>query len=116
MDGEMNGLYDLWNEQKKVLAVTQKKILFKEGDIWWCSLGLNIGTESYGKGETFRRPVLIIKKLSGDACITLPLTSKQKIGTWFAEITVHQEKKSEIHHPALRRGSVGIPQKYYYNT
>ncbi len=66
---------------------------FKEGQIWWCSLGQNIGSESFGKGENFRRPILIIKKLSADLCIALPLTSKEKIGTWFIDITIHGERK-----------------------
>ena len=45
--------YDLWNRNKKSLSKQSRKILFKEGDIWWCSLGINLGTESFGKGKTF---------------------------------------------------------------
>ena len=35
---------------------------FKEGEIWWCHLGENVGTEMNGKGDFFTRPVLILKK------------------------------------------------------
>ncbi|HLC48911.1 MAG TPA: type II toxin-antitoxin system PemK/MazF family toxin [Candidatus Andersenbacteria bacterium] len=93
MKKDFSAEYDAWNDTKKSLAKRQEKFFFKTGDIWWCSLGLNIGTESYGKGETFRRPILILKKLSGNACIAIPLTSKEKTGTWFQEITLHGEKK-----------------------
>ena len=85
--------YDLWNDQKKVLAEGNRRFLFKEGEIWWCSLGVNVGTESFGKGETFRRPILIIKKLSSESCIAVPLTSKEKKGTWFQEITLPEGKR-----------------------
>lgn len=85
--------YDIWNEKKKYLSSRNTQFLFKEGEIWWCSLGLNIGAESFGKGDTFRRPVLVLKKLSRDLCVAIPLTSKQKIGSWFMEINVQDETR-----------------------
>ncbi len=81
--------FDAWNGVKKSLETRSEKILFKEGDIWWTSLGINIATESCGKGDTFRRPMLVIKKLSGKAAIVIPLTSQEKTGTWFQEIYIH---------------------------
>ncbi|MBP9802884.1 MAG: type II toxin-antitoxin system PemK/MazF family toxin, partial [Candidatus Pacebacteria bacterium] len=88
--------YDDWNIIKKELSKKEEKFFFKEGDIWWVSLGKNLGTESYGKGEIFRRPVLIIKKLNSNSCIVLPLTSKNKSGTWFTEITFQNEIKTVL--------------------
>lgn len=92
----MEQQYDNWNNVKKHLSKREQKFFFKEGEIWWVSLGQNLGTESYGKGETFRRPVLIVKKLSGDSCIVLPLTSKLKKGSWFVDITFQGEIKSVL--------------------
>lgn len=60
------------------------------------SLGKNLGTESYGKGETFRRPVLVVKKLNANSCIALPLTSKAKTGSWFIDITFQGEIKTVL--------------------
>lgn len=56
--------FDLWNSFKKILSVkisenAEKKILFKEGEIWWASIGYNLGEEVCGKGEKFRRPVIV---------------------------------------------------------
>ena len=95
MEKENIGKYDEWNERKKFIAFDEKteKIYFREGDIWWCSLGLNIATETYGKGESFRRPVLVIRKLSHDTCLAIPLTSREKNGSWFVEITLGGERK-----------------------
>jgi mRNA interferase MazF len=95
MEKEKLQKYNEWNEKKKDIVSGEKteKIYFREGDIWWCSIGLNIATETYGKGESFRRPILVIRKLSHDTCLAIPLTSKEKSGTWFKEITLGGEKK-----------------------
>lgn len=92
MKKEMIDKYNKWNIQKKNLASKEVRFFFKTGEVWWCSLGMNLGSESFGKGECFQRPVLIIKKLSGNTCIGLPLTSQEKIGTWFADINFQEEK------------------------
>lgn len=85
--------FDGWNAHKKLIETDTKKILFKEGEIWWCSVGTNVGNESCGKGMLFRRPILILKKLSGENCIGIPLSTKQKSGSWFIEIKVHGEPR-----------------------
>ena len=85
--------FDKWNSKKKELEKLSKKFLFKTGDIWWCSVGLNIKAESCGKGEDYQRPVLVLRKLSGESFIGIPLSSKKKEGTWFCEITVHGEQR-----------------------
>lgn len=95
MNREERQKYNDWNEKKQSLQSSDisKKIYFKEADVWWCSLGLNLGSESFGKGDAFRRPILIVRKLSSDLCIALPLTSKEKNGTWFIDITLHAQKR-----------------------
>jgi len=44
------------------------------------SIGKNIGSESYGKGKYFLRPVLVYKKLSKTLFVGIPLTSVKKDG------------------------------------
>ena len=85
--------FDKWNSKKKELEKLSKKFLFRTGDIWWCSIGLNVKAESCGKGEDYQRPVLVLRKLSGENFIGIPLSSRKKEGTWFCEITVHGEKR-----------------------
>ena len=64
--------------------------LFKEGQIWWCSIGENVGGEISGKGEYFRRPVLIIRKLDRFSFIGLPITSQIKTGSWYFNLKVNK--------------------------
>ena len=46
--------------------------------MWWTALGVNIGFEQDGKGEEFRRPVLILKKYNKYLVLVVPLTTKIK--------------------------------------
>lgn len=57
----------------------------QDGEIWWCSFGENIGIEINGKSARFTRPVVIMKKLSRDGFMGIPLTSQEKIGSWYVE-------------------------------
>ena len=68
--------FDKWNNKKKYLDKSDKDLIFNEGEIWWSHFGINIGEEAYGKGEYFRRPVVILKKISQNSCIVIPTTTK----------------------------------------
>ena len=79
-------LFDRWNELKKEIHdKNTDNIYFKESEIWWTSIWKNIKSESFWKWDSFRRPVLIFKKLSSDICIVIPLSSKNKTWTWFCD-------------------------------
>jgi mRNA interferase MazF len=52
-------------------------------------LGQNIGNEEFGKGNEFQRPVLIIKKLTKNIFIGVPLITTLKENDYF-----HQFKYS----------------------
>lgn len=60
-----------------------KPPFFKEGEIWWCYMGENIGCEISGKNIHFDRPIFILKKLDKYSFIGLPVTSVQKNGSWY---------------------------------
>lgn len=65
-----------WHEEKMKLNAEGKDIYFKEREIWWCSLGCNIGFEQDGKNSKFERPVLVLKKFNKDVLWALPITSR----------------------------------------
>lgn len=85
--------FDKWNNIKKRLENNLIKFFFKEGEIWWMSVGINIANESCGKGEIFRRPVLVLRKLSGSSFVGLPLSSKEKNGSWFIDVLINNQKR-----------------------
>ena len=92
--------FDKWNKVKQMLSKIDNdcKLNFKKRHIWWCSVGLNIGKEVYGKGPYFRRPVLIIKRLSKELSIVIPLSSKKQIGSWFYEFQMKNTSQYAMIH------------------
>jgi mRNA-degrading endonuclease toxin of MazEF toxin-antitoxin module len=70
--------FDGWDTQKKRLHYDSKTHgYYHEREIWWCTLGVNLGDEYDGKSSEYRRPVLILKGLSATTCLVVPLTSSQ---------------------------------------
>ena len=59
---------------------------FKDGEIWWCAVGENMGVEVNGKGVMFSRPVYVYKKLSREGFLGIPLSTSKKEGTWYVEV------------------------------
>jgi len=81
--------FDSWNIEKKSLDNLKRSfdLYVHDREIWWTSIGVNIGTEIDGKNTKFERPVLIIRKLGKDQFIGIPLTSRLKTGIFYHPIT-----------------------------
>jgi mRNA interferase MazF len=77
--------FDMWNIEKKKIDKNYRHLEFREKEIWWCSFGVNVGEEVYGKGINFRRPVIILRKLSKNSAIVVPTTTKHHNGSWYFE-------------------------------
>lgn len=50
---------------------------------------MNIGDEVYGKGQYFSRPVLVYKKLTSTTFLGLPITTREKVGSWYIEFVLN---------------------------
>src|ERR1700738_4468421 len=61
--------------------------LVSEREIWWASVGENVGSEINGKSALFSRPVIIYKKLSHGFYFVIPTTTQKNEGSWFANQT-----------------------------
>jgi pseudaminic acid cytidylyltransferase len=87
-------VYDKWNGLKKQLHNKNEIIRFKEMEIYFMSVGHNIGNESYGKDTLFLRPVLVYKKINHSLFLGIPLTSKEKEGSYYFTFNYKKDKKS----------------------
>jgi mRNA interferase MazF len=67
--------FDGWNTQKRSLDALETVPDFKAREVWWCSIGANIGSEMCGKGATFTRPVLILRKTGPTTFLGVPATT-----------------------------------------
>ncbi len=88
--------YDEWNGKKKEIENRKGIPEFSERDIWWCSLGLNIGFEEDGKNNDFERPVCVLRKFNKHIFIGVPLTSTEKDSPYYFPHTLHETKGSII--------------------
>ncbi len=66
--------FDRWNEVKKYTNNGRPR-LYTVREIWWCRLGVNVGTEQDGKGDWYSRPCVILRGFGPDACLVVPLTT-----------------------------------------
>ncbi len=67
--------FDGWHKQKKKVDIQSNPPFPHEREIWWCKLGINIGAEENGSGYAHARPVLVLKGLSIQTCLVIPLTT-----------------------------------------
>ncbi len=68
--------FDAWNEYAKKLERVDFSGFFRAREMWWCSLGTNIGGEQDGKNKSFERPVLVLRRMRHDLALVVPLTSR----------------------------------------
>ena len=87
-----------WTKLKIRLHLKPDKqiVYFNEREVWWTSIGMNIGHEEYGKNEYFERPVLILKKINRNIFWGLPMASKNKTGEYYYQINYENEYYSII--------------------
>jgi mRNA interferase MazF len=82
--------FDRWNKEKSKLNAFPPLFLFKEREVWFSHLGLNIGHEQDGDAEKFLRPVIILKKFSDETFFGVPLTRTPRFGKeYFTIINDH---------------------------
>lgn len=78
--------FDEWNKVKKRTHGSEHFPLFREREIWWCKIGLNVGNEEDGKNQNFLRPVLIVRKFNSRFFIGIPLTTQVKDNPYYTKI------------------------------
>lgn len=90
----MNKKYNDWNEVKKHTELLEKRVYFKERDIFWTRIGENIGFEQNGKGEEFQRPILIVKRYTNEMFLGIPLSTTQREGSFYFQFSFLESKIS----------------------
>lgn len=65
-----------WAKLKPHIHFSSNQNVFpKRREIWWVSLGQNIGVEMNGKNDAFERPVLVVKVFNVQALLVAPVSS-----------------------------------------
>lgn len=81
--------FPAWLNLKQAIdAASRPSRGYKERDVWWVSIGHNVGFEEDGKGSGFSRPVLIVKGFSAQIFWGIPLTSVPNEGIYYYTFTI----------------------------
>jgi mRNA-degrading endonuclease toxin of MazEF toxin-antitoxin module len=97
----MDYVYNEWNEVKKDTSKNKRKLGIKSRDIYWAKIGYNIGSEEYGKDENFARPVIILRKLTSDLFVGVPLTSTIKNNDYFHSFKYNNKQNGLVENSAM---------------
>lgn len=89
----MNKDFNSWNNLKQKLNTTHNPPTFKQREVWWYSVGINVGHEENGKNEFFNRPVLVVRKFNNRIFLGAPLSTKIK--------------ENQFYHPMHLKGKDG---------
>lgn len=90
MEKDFNG----WNNKKKYINEREISPFYHERELWWCTLGINVGFEQDGSDIEYRRPVLILKGLSRQTCLVVPLTTSAHTHKLRPSIGLVEDKKA----------------------
>jgi mRNA interferase MazF len=83
-----------WHSLKTKIERRDRSPLFHEAEIWWSSLGTNVGVEEDGKNDLFERPILIFHKFNKDMFWGLPMSSIKKSGKYDYPIFIHGRERT----------------------
>ncbi len=85
-----------WNEKKEKIHENERRLFFYEREVWWCSLGANVGDEQDGTGKEFVRPVIVLKKFNKHLFWGIPLTTKEKKGKYYFSFLLSDRRNTAI--------------------
>src|SRR3989344_6262420 len=77
-----------WHSEKEDLHEHKQRPFFHEREVWFASLGVNIGFEQDGRGDKFLRPVIVTRKFNNEVLWILPLTKNIKKGKYYIQISI----------------------------
>lgn len=95
--------YSRWITIKSVLNAIETPVSFCEREVWWASLGENIGFELDGKSFDYSRPIVILKAFGRNNLFYVPLTTttcERKKSYFFdvGEVISGKQSKASLSH------------------
>ncbi len=77
--------FDIWNTKKIRINDIDVVALpfFHEREVWFVSLGANVGYEQDGTGPVFQRPIVIVRKFNNEIFWGIPLSKTEKRGQYY---------------------------------
>lgn len=80
--------FEGWNKKKQGIHNSDNQSFCHTREVWWCSLGVNVGFEQDGTGENYDRPVLVVKGFNQNMFFGVALTGKRREGKYYFPLGV----------------------------
>src|SRR3989344_5267310 len=78
--------FDNWNAEKKNIHKQVSAVFCHPREVWWCSLGVNVGFEQDGTGKHFDRPIVVIKGFNQNIFFGVALTQSKKSSKYYFDL------------------------------
>ncbi len=88
--------FDAWNKFKKIIDNKDSLSYFREWQVWFISMWVNIWFEQNWKNTNFSRPVLVIKKFNKNIFLWVSLTTRKKKSDYIFQIWKINNKENYI--------------------
>ncbi len=75
--------FDRWNTHKKKLDTSAERPFYHAREIWWCSVGVNVGNEIDGTGKEHDRPVLVLRPFNAETFFGVALVGHARTGRFY---------------------------------
>ena len=84
-----------WHQVKTELEQSNRP-MFEERQVWWISIGVNVGHEQDGKNEKFNRPVIILRKFNSSLFVGVPMSTQLKDSPFYIELNFNNRRQSAL--------------------
>ena len=88
--------FDSWNGTKKAIDSKGSGAFCHAREVWWCSLGVNIGFEQDGTGKAFDRPVVVIRGFNEHVFFGAALTGRRRFGRYYFPIGMIEGRDASV--------------------
>jgi mRNA-degrading endonuclease toxin of MazEF toxin-antitoxin module len=75
--------FDRWNKSKKKIDAEQGRPFYHAREIWWCTVGVNVGNELDGTGKQYDRPVLVLRAFNAQTFLGVALIGHERTGRYY---------------------------------
>ncbi|HRZ30319.1 MAG TPA: type II toxin-antitoxin system PemK/MazF family toxin [Candidatus Paceibacterota bacterium] len=93
-----------WTKLKiRIHSMEVESVIYpKKREIWWASLGQNIGVEINGKNDNYERPVLIVKVFNEKSILVAPISSTKKTDKYLIEFISNEGNRNVVNISQLK--------------
>jgi len=92
----MNKNFEEWSKEKWDLDKNKIRAFFHEREVWFASLGVNIGFEQNRRGDKYLRPIIVLKKFNNEILWCIPLTKTQKKSAFYFSFELNKSISTAI--------------------